>query len=171
LTIISWSVNANNYFCWYNFGHVIMFVVLLQCKTLNIELERTLFNMPNTMITNKFMHFPNIMRENKNVTSCISNGLAIMNIWSIVVLNRSGVNSRTRKINMVVPMWIPLLPLGKIYASFMGSKYFLTFWTWWPWCIGRAQGVFCNSYYHLQQVAKLISFIQSSFWPTFVLID
>jgi len=40
-----------------------------------------------------------------------------------------------------------------------------TFWTWWPWCIRGAHGVFCNSYYHLQQVAKLISSIQNSFWP------
>jgi len=86
------------------FGHVIMFVVHLQCKSLNIELERTSFNMPNTMITNKFMHFPNIMHENKNVTSCINNGLTIMHIWSIIVLNKSGVNSRTRKINTVVFM-------------------------------------------------------------------
>jgi hypothetical protein len=112
LTIITWSMNAINYFCPYNFGHVIMFAVLLQCKTLNIELERTSFNMSNTMITNKFMHFPNIMHENKNVTSCISSGLTIMHIWSIVVSNRSGINSWTRKFNMVMPMWIPLWPKG-----------------------------------------------------------
>jgi hypothetical protein len=45
----------------YDLGHAIMLDVILQNKTLSVELQRTLINAPNTMTTSIFTHFSTIV--------------------------------------------------------------------------------------------------------------
>jgi hypothetical protein len=104
--ILTWKRNPIS--CFFYMIFTMQECLVFLCNvTLSVGLGGTLLNMANTMIIYTFTHFTTIVHDNKNVTSCITNGQTTMYIWYNVDANEKNVDLGMREVNTIIFVRIP----------------------------------------------------------------
>jgi hypothetical protein len=122
-------------------------------------------NSPDTILAHTLLNLQSLKSQNKWFDPKNPTRLTNINIW-ISEATWHCVNSQSRKIHTIMPVWIALWPWVYVSPSFCGSKNFLTLQMRYPSSEGRSISVFSDGIGHLHWVTKFAYSPQSQFIPT-----